>query len=88
MTSTNADSDSVNVSEEGMPLISAEEDAEGEVCGPTVCEPGLVCCNESCGECTRPGQPCITIGCVDIPSSTTENTTGSSVTRGAGDIFD
>ena len=33
-------------------------------CGPTICGAGLVCCNESCGICTLPGQGCTAIACV------------------------
>lgn len=36
----------------------------GVSCGPTTCAPGLVCCNESCGTCTRPGEGCSTLACV------------------------
>jgi hypothetical protein len=35
----------------------------GEPCGKTSCAPGFVCCNSSCGICTRPGQFCIQIAC-------------------------
>ena len=31
----------------------------GEVCGPTVCNVGDVCCNALCGICTAPGMMCI-----------------------------
>lgn len=27
------------------------------------CDPGLVCCNESCGICAQPGEPCPAIAC-------------------------
>lgn len=36
-----------------------------EPCGPTLCEPGLVCCNASCGICAAPGEGCSTVACVD-----------------------
>lgn len=39
-------------------------DGGGATCGPTTCGAGLVCCNESCGICARPGEGCITIACV------------------------
>lgn len=35
----------------------------GERCGDTVCGPGRVCCNASCGICTPPGGACIQIVC-------------------------
>src|ERR671923_2862574 len=28
------------------------------ICGPNVCAPGEVCCNESCGICTKPNGLC------------------------------
>ncbi|KAK4451294.1 hypothetical protein QBC34DRAFT_401640 [Podospora aff. communis PSN243] len=34
-----------------------------QVCGPTICEKGLVCCNASCGMCVKPGMACIQIAC-------------------------
>lgn len=36
-----------------------------EQCGPVACDPGLVCCNSSCGICAAPGTGCITIECID-----------------------
>ena len=36
---------------------------KGEPCGKNVCGPGLVCCNASCGICTRPGMVCIQRAC-------------------------
>ena len=38
---------------------------EGEVCGSTRCDPGLVCCNESCGICTPLGGVCTQEICGD-----------------------
>jgi hypothetical protein len=35
------------------------------VCGPTVCEQGQVCCNESCGICTEPSGFCTEQFCGD-----------------------
>ena len=32
-------------------------------CGTTVCGEGLVCCNASCGICTKPGMACIQLAC-------------------------
>ncbi|KAL7559233.1 hypothetical protein ACA910_013122 [Epithemia clementina (nom. ined.)] len=38
-------------------------------CGPSiVCLPGEVCCNESCGICTMPGELCIQIDCSGTPT--------------------
>jgi hypothetical protein len=34
-------------------------------CGKNVCEPGQVCCNESCSICAAPGQACIKKKCLD-----------------------
>ncbi|HET9959815.1 MAG TPA: hypothetical protein VFQ61_35230 [Polyangiaceae bacterium] len=34
-------------------------------CGKTTCGAGSVCCNGSCGICTRPGMACIQIACTD-----------------------
>ncbi|KAK0735280.1 hypothetical protein B0T26DRAFT_737653 [Lasiosphaeria miniovina] len=31
---------------------------KGEICGITVCAADLVCCNPSCGICTRPNMAC------------------------------
>jgi hypothetical protein len=31
---------------------------QGEACGPVTCDPGQVCCNESCGTCTEPDGFC------------------------------
>ena len=45
---------------------SSTGDGGGPVqCGRTVCDPGLVCCNESCGICTGPGEACPAIACAD-----------------------
>ena len=38
----------------------------GEACGATICGPGLVCCNASCGICTPPGGSCIDLFCTDV----------------------
>ncbi|HJL18466.1 MAG TPA: hypothetical protein RMH99_22570 [Sandaracinaceae bacterium LLY-WYZ-13_1] len=40
----------------------------GEACGPVTCDPGLVCCNASCGICTEPGGSCIDLACLDAGS--------------------
>jgi hypothetical protein len=40
-----------------------------EPCGPTVCGPGTVCCNEACGICAAPGGACPAIACVEDCSS-------------------
>ncbi len=39
-----------------------------EVCGSVLCDPGDVCCNESCGICTEPGGVCSQLVC-EAPSS-------------------
>jgi len=44
------------------PVVDATPPAP---CGPTVCGPGLVCCNASCGICTAPGDGCVDIVCGD-----------------------
>ncbi|KAK4116125.1 hypothetical protein N656DRAFT_774328 [Canariomyces notabilis] len=36
-----------------------------EVCGKTVCAAGLICCNASCGICTKPGMMCTQQACND-----------------------
>jgi hypothetical protein len=36
-------------------------------CGPSVCEPGQVCCNPSCGVGTAPGGACDLARCTDPP---------------------
>ena len=36
---------------------------KGKPCGPTTCGSGTVCCNASCGICTKPGMACIQIAC-------------------------
>ncbi|KAK0654751.1 hypothetical protein B0T16DRAFT_395625 [Cercophora newfieldiana] len=36
----------------------------GSVCGPTICAQGLVCCNASCGTCTKPGMACTQQACL------------------------
>ncbi|GAB1317922.1 hypothetical protein MFIFM68171_08132 [Madurella fahalii] len=35
----------------------------GTPCGSNVCAKGLVCCNESCGTCTKPGGKCLDVMC-------------------------
>lgn len=42
---------------------SGGDGATPEQCGPVTCDPGLVCCNESCGICTVPSAGCIAIAC-------------------------
>ncbi|KXX80385.1 hypothetical protein MMYC01_203278 [Madurella mycetomatis] len=34
-------------------------------CGRNVCARGMVCCNESCGTCTKPGGSCLDVMCPD-----------------------
>jgi hypothetical protein len=43
--------------------LYCEPDQGGVPCGPTVCPPGQVCCNESCGICTPPDGVCIALYC-------------------------
>lgn len=40
------------------PRTALEGAATGGPCGPTRCQQGEVCCNESCGICTPPGGMC------------------------------
>lgn len=42
-----------------------EEEGPGApiVCGPVTCPAGWVCCNESCGVCTQPGERCSQRNC-------------------------
>ena len=40
---------------------------QGEACGSTTCGAGLVCCNASCGICTKPGMACIQRACAPEP---------------------
>jgi len=35
----------------------------GISCGPNICTNGTVCCNRSCGVCTKPGEKCLTVIC-------------------------
>lgn len=39
------------------------EDLATVACGPVTCDEGLVCCNESCGICTPPGESCSKQAC-------------------------
>lgn len=43
------------------------EKPEGEACGSTTCGAGLVCCNASCGICTKPDMVCIQRACAPEP---------------------
>ena len=43
----------------------------GVSCGPKTCARGQVCCNESCGVCTKPGGACPAIGCEPEPDGGT-----------------
>ena len=47
-----------------LPVIDTDGGGS-EVCGSTVCRPGQVCCNESCGICAAEGESCPAIACVD-----------------------
>jgi hypothetical protein len=46
---------------------SAEQIATGVTCGRTICAPGEVCCNASCGICTPPDGACIQVVCDPPP---------------------
>jgi hypothetical protein len=46
-----------------------------EKCGKTTCQDGYVCCNASCGICTRPGGVCTQEACVDDLSTKCGRTT-------------
>jgi hypothetical protein len=43
----------------------------GQACGKSVCGEGTVCCNASCGICTKPGGVCIQLACDEEPSKPT-----------------
>ena len=36
------------------------------VCGTALCDEGEVCCNSSCGICTKPGGACIQLACARL----------------------
>ncbi|KAK4449780.1 hypothetical protein QBC34DRAFT_437849 [Podospora aff. communis PSN243] len=38
----------------------------GLPCGRNVCTNGQVCCNRSCGVCTKPGDKCLTVICPQV----------------------
>ncbi|KAK0742745.1 hypothetical protein B0T18DRAFT_327927 [Schizothecium vesticola] len=38
----------------------------GIPCGPNVCTNGTVCCNRSCGTCTKPGDKCLAVICPKV----------------------
>lgn len=44
---------------------SANTGSVGQACGKTTCSEGTVCCNASCGICTKPGGACIQLACDD-----------------------
>jgi hypothetical protein len=44
----------------------------GVSCGHTICAPGLVCCNASCGICAGPGASCFDLACGDADAGPTE----------------
>lgn len=39
------------------------DSTKGQECGDTRCGAGEVCCNDSCGICTKPGEGCILLAC-------------------------
>lgn len=46
--------------------VAAATPAPAEIgipCGKNVCTRGLVCCNASCGTCTKPGDKCLAVIC-------------------------
>jgi hypothetical protein len=47
------------------PMIKCYQDCHGaaQPCGPANCHGGEVCCNESCGICTAPGEMCSDLFC-------------------------
>ncbi|MFT3921666.1 MAG: hypothetical protein QM778_03950 [Myxococcales bacterium] len=45
--------------------------ASGQACGKATCAEGTVCCNASCGICTKPGQVCTQVACGDEPAKPT-----------------
>jgi hypothetical protein len=49
---------------------SAEQIATAVICGKTICAPGEVCCNASCGICTPPDGACIQVACEPPPPAT------------------
>jgi hypothetical protein len=75
-------------SEQSTALIQAEGGGElWVVCGPTICGPGMDCCNESCGLCVPSGIVPCSAGMMDCVPDTTpptpsEETTETSVARG------
>lgn len=50
----------------------AEAPPEGTPCGASVCAEGLVCCNESCGTCVRPGETCSQYSCASRPNPSSQ----------------
>lgn len=67
---------SAELSTDGQPDESAASDpadpadpaaAQGQRCGATTCAEGLVCCNETCGTCVRPGETCSQYSCAARP---------------------
>ena len=52
----------------------ADAPDERVTCGPTLCDLGDVCCNESCGICTAPEGACSAIACV--PSCDAQDANG------------
>jgi len=51
----------------GMPA-SMTRTAPGVQCGDRLCDQGLVCCNQSCGTCAKPGETCSQQVC-GVPTS-------------------
>jgi hypothetical protein len=47
----------------GLAVVEREGGGGGVACGPATCGADEVCCNESCGICTAPGDTCTTQAC-------------------------
>jgi hypothetical protein len=47
--------------------VPAGGGGKGVKCGPSTCAKGEVCCNESCGYCTAPGESCTEEFCGGVP---------------------
>ena len=83
-------------------LSTPRQAAAGERCGPTNCEDGTVCCNDTCGYCAPPDGACIQPDCgwgpdrvagrrpilaLDYPVALQGPRMGVAVGSGTGDTF-
>lgn len=59
---------------------------EPVTCGSVVCDYGEVCCNSSCGVCTKPGDQCTQQVCEQPPITDEPVVTCGSVTCAAGEV--